>query len=184
MLCSSQEPYVTIFWERRLNTLFQRQNWMVAFNCTKETRLQVLHWKICMNIYPTAIILARIKVRRTDRCDYCDCQDTLEHFFFYCRKVTSLWVEVQRIVSIFIDKHIKLNVGNVLLGFVPRERISQSKMNKINLLILLAKLACSKSKYGSKIEPKILFENELAIRNIIFQYFEQLFDRCQQTLFY
>ena len=121
------------------------------------------------HIYPTSFILARMKLRSTDRCDYCDCQDTLEHFFLYCRKVTSLWVEVQRIVSIFIDKHIKLNVGNVLLGFVPRERISQSKMNKINLLILLAKLACSKSKYGSKIEPKILFENELAIRNIIFQ---------------
>ena len=166
MLCSAQEPHVESLWEKRLNITFPRHSWMVAFTCTKETRLQVLDWKILMNIYPTSIILSKMSLRRTDRCEYCDCQDTLEHFFFLCRKVISLWVEVQRLIFIFIDQSFKLNMENALLGYVPREHRSKSIINKINLLILLAKLAVSKSKYGSKIDPKIILENELKIRGI------------------
>ena len=53
-----------------------------------------------------------------------------------------------------------------MLGFLPAERKMQAKTNKANLVILIAKLAISTAKYGSKIEPKIIFENELSIRNM------------------
>ena len=52
---------------------------------TKETRLRVLQWKILHNIYPTNILLYKMKVRDDRMCSYCnDAVDCIEHFFFDC----------------------------------------------------------------------------------------------------
>ena len=53
-----------------------------------------------------------------------------------------------------------------LLGIVALGNISRNKLKRINITILLAKLSISKSKYGSGIDPALIFDNEINKRNI------------------
>ena len=81
MLCSPEEPWIEAYWTRKYNKTFQKSSWMVAYNCTRETRLQVLHWKILMKIYPTSVSLFKMKMRASEMCETCRQLDTIEHFF-------------------------------------------------------------------------------------------------------
>ena len=162
----NSESYIENYWSRVFQKPFEKKSWMVAFDCTKEVRLQELHWKILMKIYPTSIMLTRMKIKRSDLCEHCGIQDTLQHFFFYCKKSHKLWEEIQSIISLNIYKNAILNVESIIFGVFPSGRVTQTIANKINLLILLGKLSISKSKYGSRVNPIIIFQNELSLRQL------------------
>ena len=91
MLNKAEESYVESFWAKELRCSFEKDYWMVAFRCTKETRLQFLHWKVISKIYPTATLLHKMKIRESELCEHCNITDTLVHFFYKCKKVTHLW---------------------------------------------------------------------------------------------
>ena len=55
--------------------------WLLSYKCTQETRLRVLQWKILHNIYPTYMLLSKMKVKENSKCSYCtDTVDVIEHF--------------------------------------------------------------------------------------------------------
>ena len=49
--------------------------------CTKESRLQLLHWIILHDIYPTSILLHKIGICSSNKCLFCGEVDYLELFF-------------------------------------------------------------------------------------------------------
>ena len=59
------------FWNRKISVDLDKF-WSIAFRATKETRLRVLHWKIRHNIYPTNILLCKMKEKENNKCTYCD----------------------------------------------------------------------------------------------------------------
>ena len=59
------------FWNRNISVDLDNL-WSIAFRATKETRLRVLHWKIRHNIYPTNILLCKMKEKENNKCTYCD----------------------------------------------------------------------------------------------------------------
>eukprot|EP00916_Digyalum_oweni_P026945 GHVL01044226.1.p1 GENE.GHVL01044226.1~~GHVL01044226.1.p1 ORF type:complete len:160 (+),score=26.57 GHVL01044226.1:420-899(+) len=70
------------FWRRKLGFEIDEKNWNLAATVTSEVRLRVLHWKILQNIYPTNILLCKMKVKADKNCTYCEDElDVLEHFF-------------------------------------------------------------------------------------------------------
>ena len=93
ILNSNQEPAVEHIWKKRLNIEFFNQYWLVAFNSTKETILQALHWKILMKMYPTSALLYKIKIKQSDLCPTCHEVDTLDHFFFSCSRLNHFLVK-------------------------------------------------------------------------------------------
>ena len=71
------------FWSRKFGLEIDEHIWSIPSLVTKETRLRVLQWKILHNIYPTNILLCKMKVRDDQMCSYCnDVVDYTEHFFF------------------------------------------------------------------------------------------------------
>ena len=66
----------------------EKQQWTLAKKCTKESRVQLLHWKILHNTYPAGIP-HKMGIRSSNKCQFCDEIDYLEHFFWYCKKVRS-----------------------------------------------------------------------------------------------
>ena len=167
MLNTSEQLNIEHYWSRKIDTDFLKQYWMVAFNSTVETRLHILHWKVLMNIYPTSIILSRMNVRNSDLCGQCRVRDTLEHFFFHCALLDKLWSDVDNLITAITGRRIYMTWQNAIFGVVAFRNVNKSDVGKINLIILLAKLAVSKSKYGSGTEPSFIFENELRLRNLI-----------------
>ena len=47
---NASEPCSVSFWRRKLDIKLEKQQWTLARKCTKESRLELLHWKILHNI--------------------------------------------------------------------------------------------------------------------------------------
>ena len=94
-------PCSFFFWRRTMNFSLNKSVWLRAFEITKETRLRVLNWKILHNIYPTNILLNKMKIKETNRCSYCPDQiDYMEHFFCSCPAVHDFWIHIEKNVSL------------------------------------------------------------------------------------
>ena len=74
------------FWERQYN--INIYPYFAAGNeACREARLQLLHFKILHNIYPTNILLHKMKIKDSALCDHCKVHDFIEQFFFKCNKL-------------------------------------------------------------------------------------------------
>ena len=75
-------PCANGFWQKKFGLKVDKIVWSLAIRATKETRLRVLHWKILQNIYPTNILLCKVKVRLDNKRSYChNITDFIKHFF-------------------------------------------------------------------------------------------------------
>ena len=69
-----------MFWMRKYN--FDISNhYIIANKSTKESRLRLLHFKILHNIFPSNILLNRMGIKDSERCDYCGEIDVIEHMY-------------------------------------------------------------------------------------------------------
>jgi hypothetical protein len=59
------------FWLRKLNVEIDKSIWLIPHLATKETRLRELQWKIINNLYPTNILLHKIKITSDNKCSLC-----------------------------------------------------------------------------------------------------------------
>ena len=167
LLNPPESPLSEIYWSRRLGFQFPKHFWSLSFNSTKDSRLQTLQWKILMNIYPTAIILSKMNITSTDRCELCNIRETIDHFFFHCPKREKLWKLVESHISFIFSRQFQITWSKALLGVAADEGFKKDGIKLINYIILLAKQAISKSVYGSHQDPCIILENELRARKII-----------------
>ncbi len=136
-------------WVKKYGLIATEENtWLIARKCTKEVRLQLLHWKILHHIYPTRILLKKMKITNDEYCTECNVIETIEHFYFHCKIVRKLWEKVQS------DLHHKkvISEQDCILGNLC--------CNEDNLFILIAKVCISKFKYGEYKNLLILYENE------------------------
>ena len=87
-----------------------------------------------------------MKIKLSDSCQYCGNTDTLEHFLFDCPIVKQLWHEIERRIESITNKHIHLDITNVILGLDKRNDLKKNVINEINWLLLIAKNTISKVK--------------------------------------
>ena len=102
-------------WKNKFNIEIESEHWLTAINASKETRLRTMHWKIMHNIYPTNILLSKMKIKETQNCEWCDCQDFPEHFFVECKIIKHLWQEIESKLKTFCSSRIKLKLSDIML---------------------------------------------------------------------
>ena len=152
------------FWKRKLN-FYIRDHYNLAHQVTTESRLRVLHFKLLHNIYPTNILLHKMGVKDSDSCDSCNEKDYIEHMFFYCSAINRFWELVSRSVLGYTGVRIDFKIQDILFGIVqPLPKTTRSIMNKINYIILVAKMCISKTRYGKIKDLKLVFELEMNLR--------------------
>ena len=105
-----------------------------------------------------------MKIKANANCEHCNVLDVVEHFFFDCLQVKSLWSEVESIIAATIEKPLKLNAKLVILGISSSALYSTKDLNFINLIVLVAKMCISKMKYGKNYSILPLFEYERRLR--------------------
>ena len=110
LLKHKEESHIIAFWKRKLGVDIDKEHWVAGMQATKEIRLQELHWKVMSNIYPTNKMLYKMKVKNTNECDFCGCEDYIEHVFVHCQKIQSLWIEIEKQLSIILNKTVKLTI--------------------------------------------------------------------------
>ncbi|XP_035699761.1 uncharacterized protein LOC118432322 [Branchiostoma floridae] len=167
-------PVSQNFWEKRFPMYdFRSISWHVLwkspFLTTKEPKLISLQWKILHNIYPTKILLHKMRIVENNKCIFCDIIEYIEHFFFDCKIVKPLWDYVESLFSYSIS----LTVHDIIFGYNPH---MLNKFRYINELLLVAKLSIVKYKstvsspnslcQDAEIILKI-FKSECILRNMI-----------------
>lgn len=151
------------FWRRKFN--IDIQNYFgTAHECTKESRLRLLHFKFIHNIYPTNIMLQKMGVTESNKCMWCPDIDYIEHAFFGCRKLKHFWKMVQQHILSNLNYHINITETVALFGLPKTYAIGPNLRNQINFIILIAKLSISKFKYGNCKHLELIFETEMNIR--------------------
>lgn len=153
------------FWMRKLN--FSVSNhYDIAIKSTKESRLRLLHFKIMHNIYPSNILLHKMKVRPNLLCDHCNEIDFIEHFFVECDIIKNFWKFVSSHINASINVQIKLTRKDILLGLPYSEfsNINKKDIDYINTIVLIGKLCISKLRYGKLKNIFLIFELELNLR--------------------
>ena len=162
-------PYACNVWHQKLGVLIDEKVWQMPIKATNEVRLRELQWKIVHRIYPTNIILQKMKVSETNKCTYCtDTIDHLEHFFCECTFVKVLWEHLESMITGFLGKRIKLYTNNILFGIQDNVVLSEKSQNFINHLILIGKVCISIAK-KTKLRPSslcTLFEHNLKLRKL------------------
>ena len=109
-------------WNSKLNLNIPDIIWNVVcarpFVCSSDIKLRWFQYRIIHRLIPTNNYLHMIKLKNSNLCDFCNsCVKTIEHLFFYCIHVKTLWVFMQNIFfncQIFFGLH--TNVELVLFG--------------------------------------------------------------------
>ena len=161
------EPCCVNFWRRKLNYTINKQNWECIFNSTQETRLRVLQWKILHNIYPTNILLQKMRVRDTNKCSFCPSNvDFIEHFFFECPSINAFWKHIEGYIFNKKGIRMRLDVCSILFG-VTHIIGGPGHLDWVNHVILVGKMCVSIYKKRNAPYPiKMLFEEHSNLRKL------------------
>lgn len=160
-----EKPICLSFWKRKYDISVDHSHWRIICDL-KETRLKVLWWKIIHNIYPTNILLSKMKIKDSVKCEHCQVIDFIEHFFYSCSLVIPLWREIERDVQLHVHPSIKISEQMVLLGATVDYNISKSSLERVNLALAIGKLAISKFKYGKGGRLLEIYRRESLIRKL------------------
>ena len=163
-------PCAIGFWKRKLNYTITKNDWKVCFETISETRPKVLQWKILHNLYPTNIMLSRMKVRDNNHCSYCSgVIDFIEHFFFTCPVISIFWKNVEQFILTEFNLRIKLSVTDILFGINNLSNIFDPRdQRRINSVLLIAKVSISIfKKTNAHSDIFSLFINQWQLRTTI-----------------
>lgn len=162
-------PSAVLFWKNKFSFDINEACWSIAAKVTTEARLRELHWKILHNIYPTNILLKKMGIANSEMCPNCNNEtDYIEHFFFNCVCIQSLWKHVENHIYAQTGCRVLLDKKCILLGIV--DNITNRYSHYISHLILVGKMCISKYRFGTPIEITIMFDRELKLRNLMHLY--------------
>ena len=116
---------------------------MLPFRITKEAYLQSFQYKILNRILNCNDKLHTWKIKTSNKCEYCDQIDTIEHHLFWCRSTQEFWNKVQKWVKNNLDTSLKLTVCEIIFGICIENNDS---FDMINFIILIGKNFINKSR--------------------------------------
>ena len=93
------------------------------------TKLCLFQFKLLLNAILTNVRLKHMKIKSSDKCDFCGTEtETLSHFFFNCEYIKQLWKYVSELLQV------KLNLINI----ITNEAVESPRQVK-NVIILIVK---------------------------------------------
>ena len=142
--------------------------WCVSRECCSETKLLELQWKILHGIYPTGVLLNKMKIKCNDLCDFCGEIDSISHFFVSCRIIVPVWEEANKVISSYIGKSFTLSERDKIIGILSSDYdFENESRTKVNKIILVCKKVISKFKYEKAGNIRLLLENQLSFRGLL-----------------
>ena len=81
-----------------------------------------------------------MKITQTNKCYLCpDCVDSLEHFFYDCKKIRI----VSRMMSAAVDVQVNLTLNDVLVGILDKIKGNKDKIKCMYNVVLVGKMSVS-----------------------------------------
>ena len=108
-----------------------------------------------------------MKIKESNTCDFCTCEDFIEHFFVYCEKVKPVWIEIEKQLMTMLNKPFKLSIIDKLIGLKSSKKdLSVTEKNIINHAILIGKITISKYRYGMRFNIIDMLHREANFRQL------------------
>ena len=156
-------------WNNKMGKKLDEYTWSNIFSCTKEIKLQDFQWKVVHNIFPTNILLTRMGIKKSEKCEICGVTDFVEHMFYECQRIAGFWKSVEQTISMKVNKTIKLSLFSILLG-IEQDRnykcLNKKDTYVINEILIIAKHSISISK-KHKTNTLTVFEKEMSLRKLM-----------------
>ena len=155
-----------LFWERKFheNVL---ERYAMTLKSTKEIKLREINFKILHNILTTNILLEKMKIKNSNKCDFCGSVDTIDHALVQCERLESFWDFILQ----WINREFEITIPDTdlvkLFGLVRGDVDGWEKatIDRINHTLLIAKHAIIKSKSSMYIPIEVVFEREAKTRS-------------------
>ena len=166
--CTEIEPIKTVWLDHFLLHKEDNKFWCVARDSCSETKIIELQWKILHNIYPSGVLLHKMKIKSNELCEFCGEVDTINHYFVTCQIAKEVWEVAENIISTKCGRRITLSNRNKVIGILKSDGFNCKEIVKcINRLILVCKRTISKFKYEKVGNIKLLLESQLSFRNLL-----------------
>ena len=137
----------------------------IGLESTKESRLKLLHFNIIHNCYPTNELLTQMRMKQSNKCDFCQEVDFLEHFFYECQRLRIFWHDVEYIMNTILNQYVRINNTIALLGITKNDTTANAKrINEANHLLLIARMSISKLRSSDIKNVRYLFQYEMLLR--------------------
>lgn len=155
------------FWRQKHNFEIGKSEWLMSRIATKEIRLRELQWKIIHNIYPTNILLHKMKVVDSKDCSFCrNTIDYIEHFFYECGQVKPLWEHIENLLMVHVQRRIKLSLQTVMFG-MNKNDLSVDEFEYVNHILLIGKMCISiVKKTKNTLSICALFDYHMELRRL------------------
>ena len=104
-------------------------------------------------------------IKESDACEICNEKDYIEHMFVHCTALTGFWNAVSSCINGYTGTYFQLTTPEILFGIAYSKRnLTKNIIDKINHILLIAKMAISKFRYGKPMNLKLIFETEIELR--------------------
>ena len=109
-----------------------------------------------------------MKIKDSNKCDFCEEIATVEHMFYSCRDLKNFWNVIKSKLDVIFSQRTTITLKDALFGF-HFETNTSLKVNEANHLLLLAKFCISKKQAGTILQIPVLFlEHEINLRKMHF----------------
>ena len=167
LLLKYEKCHCETIWEKKLGKKINDDTWTNIFLCTKETKLQEFQWKIVHNIFPTNILLNRMGLEPSEKCETCGVAEFVEHLFYECQRLGNFWEKIENIIRSKVNKNVSITKNIAILGIEQLENYktyTEKEIYEINNILIIAKFSIYKSK-SKDLQIDTVFEREMEIRN-------------------
>ena len=112
-----------------------------------------------------------MKIKTTNKCEYCKTFDFIEHMFFHCQKLQGFCKHVETVIFSKLNEKIVIDEKVTLFGVLSSDlfEVEDKCIDNINIVLLVAKMCVSKATYGKLNNPTIIFDTETVLREKYFR---------------
>jgi hypothetical protein len=181
ILC--QRPTSENKWGEKLTFEVTEEMWKLiytnALNVTQDTSVRTLQYKITHRIIACNYNLKIWKIKTSDQCNFCDKQDTIEHFFYECNTTYTFWQHIFNWWATNIKIWFSIDTYEIIFG-IPNER-DEAIVNQLKKIILYGKYYI----YGSKKKETELnlYEFLMELRKQLKSKHEIMTSNCSENKF-
>ena len=131
-----------------------KEIYTIAFKYTREPYLQSFQYKIINRILNTNEKLEKWSIKLSNKCNYCQAIDTIEHHLYQCKDSKTIWEQLE--LWLYNQIEIKLNLKECEILFGIPNAIN-ADIELINFVIIITKWYIN----AQRTEEKAMFFIEL-----------------------
>lgn len=145
----SKPPSAVSKWEEKYDLI--NFNWQdifsIPFKTARELSIHSLQFQIVNRFFPCNEILHTWYPKQSNKCSYCDCFESIEHYFFECPNLKTFWNQFLGWFSHTLKIEVKIGSLDVIFGIVNNNDLVAIQV--LNFCILFAKFFIYKRKSSS-----------------------------------